>query len=531
FSAMDRSGFKITKTMKVNVNDVSEAPLDIFIGNSKNTTLQIFENEIGALIGELHVIAESKNTDYSIIITDDPSGLFEIKDMVLSLKESSSLDYEDNGYYAINLKAIDNSNDDLYISKTFTIEVTDVNEQPTELILTNTIVKSSGKSGETVGRFYAIDPDNTYQTTQKFEYKLQDGDSYFQIVGETLTIKQSNFTDMDNVDITVTVTDDGFPPLSRDFRILLTIKHDIELPFNFELLGNYIDENSHLGTTVGRLGIVGSKHYNSMTNVHYMVQGNVPFRVQNDKVVVDGILDYELVKMYDIEIMAVNKLDTSLKLSKHFKVTINDVNEKPTIISITSPDNRKDVIIDDDMEDGAVVGQIASEDSEDGTLEVNIVNGSLSRILYVGATDCMSLLNKTKRTRCTSQIFIQRMYILPKSTTMDLEVEVQDQGGETSRGSIQCQLQHINHPPTDIVLGNAVLKGIQENTNEIGIKITTIDADPMDHHNYTISGDTFQIDGGIMRLNPGVILDYETIQEITINITSRDDGFPNMSLA
>ncbi|MCT4639672.1 MAG: T9SS type A sorting domain-containing protein, partial [Bacteroidales bacterium] len=99
--------------------------------------------------------------------------------------------------------------------KAFNINVTDVNESPANINITNREVDDNVAVGFEVGQLLATDPDKG----DVLSYTIADN-NYFNITGDKLTVKGDLTTiTADSYDISVTVTDKGGLTVSGDITI------------------------------------------------------------------------------------------------------------------------------------------------------------------------------------------------------------------------------------------------------------------------------------------------------------------------
>src|SRR5207248_2797658 len=104
------------------------------------------------------------------------------------------------------------------ITRPFTITVTNVNEAPTALTLSNSSVAENA-AGAAIGTLTVTDPDAGDTHT------LAVSDSRFEVVGSTLKLKAGVALDYEaepTVALTVTATDAGGLSITRSFTITIT---------------------------------------------------------------------------------------------------------------------------------------------------------------------------------------------------------------------------------------------------------------------------------------------------------------------
>ena len=202
-----------SKRFFANITDVAEAPTNISISNNS-----VPENSPGALFGVLNITDEDPNI-MEISITDLDGGHFTLdKDLNLSLQSGISADYEHKSSYLIEITLIDNGG--LTLVDTLTLNITDVNEAPTDINLTNGTV-AENSSGASFGTLSTTDPDNS----DTFTYSVTGGTdaSSFEI-GSNNNLKfksgvAANFEAQTEYSVTVTTTDSGSKTYSKTFTV------------------------------------------------------------------------------------------------------------------------------------------------------------------------------------------------------------------------------------------------------------------------------------------------------------------------
>ncbi|MFM7859005.1 MAG: cadherin repeat domain-containing protein, partial [Flammeovirgaceae bacterium] len=148
--------------------DVNEAPIALVLSN--NT---IPENvAANSLIGNFaSTDPDSGNTfTYSLVAgtgsTDNAS--FAIANNELRIVNSP--DFETKNSYSIRVRTTDQGG--LSFEKAFTVNITDANEAPTALVLSNNTTPENVAANSLIGTFTSTDPDKTPQT---FTYRLVTG--------------------------------------------------------------------------------------------------------------------------------------------------------------------------------------------------------------------------------------------------------------------------------------------------------------------------------------------------------------------
>ncbi|MBA3957346.1 MAG: tandem-95 repeat protein, partial [Parachlamydiaceae bacterium] len=143
-----------------------------------------------------------------------------------TLQANASFNFEGQNSYSIRVRATDAG--DLSTEQIFTITVTNVNEAPTNLLLSNDIIAENAGANAVVGNLSAVDVDASDTLT----YTLVSGagsanNSAFSIVGNTLQANASfNFEGQSSYSVRVRATDAGNLSTEQMFTIHVTNVND-----------------------------------------------------------------------------------------------------------------------------------------------------------------------------------------------------------------------------------------------------------------------------------------------------------------
>ncbi len=134
------------------------------------------------------------------------------------LKANASFDFETKNSYSIGVRTTDQGG--LFFEKAFTINVTNVNEAPTDVALSSSLVANNAPAGTTVGTLSTTDVD----AANTFTYALSGTDAgKFSIVSNALRVGS---TVLDGVQssysISITSADQGGLSITKSFTIIVT---------------------------------------------------------------------------------------------------------------------------------------------------------------------------------------------------------------------------------------------------------------------------------------------------------------------
>jgi parallel beta-helix repeat protein len=187
------------------------------------TATTIAENAgINAVVGTLSTADPGVTTTFTYALVsgsgDTDNAAFNIDGN--SLRASSSFDYETMSSYSIRVRSTDQGG--LFTEKVFVIQVTNVNEAPNSINLTNSGVAENAGSNAIVGILSATDPDSGEIFV--FSIPNQFGDNaFFNNSGTTLRANDSfDFETKNTYLVTVRVTDQGGLYYEKQFSINVT---------------------------------------------------------------------------------------------------------------------------------------------------------------------------------------------------------------------------------------------------------------------------------------------------------------------
>jgi gliding motility-associated-like protein len=216
----DAGGLSFEKAFTISVTNVNEAPT-----NMSASASSVAENAASgttvATLGATDIDAGETFT-YTLVsgIGDTDNAIFAITGSTLST--ATVFDFETKSSYSVRVQVTDAGG--LTFEKVITISVTDVNEAPTALALSNTSVLENAVSGTTVGTLAGTDADagDTHTYTLVSGAGSTDNAS-FTITGATLsTAAVFNFEAKNSYAVRVRVTDAGGLTFERAFTISVT---------------------------------------------------------------------------------------------------------------------------------------------------------------------------------------------------------------------------------------------------------------------------------------------------------------------
>ncbi|MDQ3145887.1 MAG: cadherin domain-containing protein [Actinomycetota bacterium] len=245
--ADDGNGSKLEKMLTVTVDDVNEDPTNISRSDST-----VAENEPGGTaVGTLSTTDPDSgdNHTYSLFsgAGDADNGAFEIDGS--TLKTKAPLDFEQKPSYSIRVKT-DDGNGGTF-EKTFTIDVEDANDAPTDIALSRSDIDENKPAESEVGSLSSTDQDAGDTHTYSLVPGQGSGDnSSFQIDGSKLETKASfNFEQKASYSIRVKTDDGNGGTFEKTFTIDVEDANDAPTAANDSYSGAIGNTKAQVQTT------------------------------------------------------------------------------------------------------------------------------------------------------------------------------------------------------------------------------------------------------------------------------------------
>ncbi|MEM6694915.1 MAG: carbohydrate-binding domain-containing protein [Pseudomonadota bacterium] len=537
-TATDQAGATLSETFTVVVEDLNEGPTAVSLDGSS-----VAENAAGAVVGMVSGVDPDDDDTLTYTLSDDR---FEVLDGAVKLKDGVALDHEAEAEIALEVTATDQSGATL--TEQFTVTVEDLNEGPTAVSLDGSAVAENA-SGAVVGMVSGVDPDDGDTMT----YTLSD--DRFEVLDGSVKLKDGVALDHEaeaEIALEVTATDQAGATLTETFTVVVEDLN--EAPTAVSLDGNSVAENAE-GAVIGMVSGVDPDDRDTLT---YTLSDH-RFEVLDGAVKPkDGVaLDHEAESEIALEVTATDQAGATL--TEQFTVTVEDINEAPTALSISvSQENliKNGSFEAFDLDTGRWRGfdedPTGAWQAPDG-MEVwdNLGNNAASegdQLLELDHGRGVDSISQTIETQ-PGQVYDLGMDIRERRSGGTDTVEVYWNGDlvhaidpDTSdwttfqmrvvgTGSDVLELREPEgeNDSYGALIDNLTLTAAQgvlaENTPGAVVGLITVeDADAQDSHEFSLSDDRFEVIGGVVKLKDGVTLDHETEAQITLEVTATDRG-------
>ena len=476
-TATDSAGHTITKTFSIGVTNVNEAQTDMTL--SANS---VKENAAGVAIGKLTVTDPDAGDKQSFTVSD---ARFEVVNNQLRLKPGVSLDFEQASSLSVDVTATDKGGNQ--ITKTFTINVTDVNEAQTALTLDNKQVAENTPGG-VIGKLTVADQD--IGDTQSFKVS----DNRFEIVNGQLKLKPGVSFDHEttgSVDVTVTATDSAKHSISQTFTI--SIGDVNEAQTGMAVSNGQVQENV-AGAVISTVSVTDPDVGDSQT---FQVSDN-RFEVVNGQLQLkSGVsLDYESASSIDVTVTATDA--GGHQISKTVTVTVGDVNEAQTSLSLSNASVAENAA-------GAVIGTLTVADPDAGDKQSFSVSDNRFEVV-------------NNQLQLKSGISLDH----EGEPTVNVTVTPTDSGGHQIQQTFAINVGDVNEAQTGMSLSNA---SVAENAAGAVIgTLTVADPDDGDTQSFQVSDNRFEVVNNQLQLKSGVSLDHEGEPTVNVTVTATDAG-------
>jgi gliding motility-associated-like protein len=503
----DLGGLFIENTFTINVSNVNDAPTDISLSNNL-----VAENlPTATFIGTLSVVDADLADTHTLTLV---AGAGSTHNALVSitgntLQTNASYNFEANDSLFIRIQANDPLNA-LY-TKTFVIVVTDVNEAPTNIMLSDTTIKEGLPIGTLVGQITSTDEDNGDTHTYSLVAGLGDTDNaLFTINSNSLTTAATYSFTNQTYSIRVRSTDAG--SLLYEKIVLITVEDSNYVPTDIVASTTNFDENIAIGTPVSTLTTIDV----DATDTHTLtlVSGvgssdNSYFVISGNTLLTDSAINYEQKNIFYIRVKSTDLGNASVV--KTFTLNANDINEAPTNILLAGDS------IQEQLPVNTFIGNFSSVDEDAGATH------SYSLTAGVGDTDnALFAISGNQLLSNLSYTFSGQYYSIRVKTT--------DNGGLMFEKVFSIKILNVNEAPFDIVIDTLTIKEDNEPLAYIS-KIKTLDNDQPDYFTYTLvsgAGDIdnaeFFIDGDNLLINSKSNYDVKSSYEVRIKSTDLAGG-------
>ena len=322
--ATDLGGKSSYRGFLVNVTNENEAPTGLELYSST-----VAENSpVGTFVGTLAAVDPDFGAP-TLSLLDNAGGRFRITGT--SLEVNGAIDFEAAPSYNVTVRAQDVGG--MFRDRTFTINVVNVNEAPTNLTLSNSSVSLPNPQGTLVGLLNATDPD----AGASIGYTLTNNAvGKFQINGNRLEIadpSQFQWNKQPSYQVEVLAQDQFGGGVTNTFTIVVSAA--IYAPSDIFLNGDTISENSQVGQYVGYVSATDpDSHVHPTLTLIDNAGSRFALVGQQLQVNNSALLNFENASSHQVTIRAT---DAELQfIDRTFTINVTNVNETPTSLVLAA---------------------------------------------------------------------------------------------------------------------------------------------------------------------------------------------------
>lgn len=330
----DSNGNFFEQAFSISVTDVNEFVVSTVL-DSHAAPNTIPENvAAGTPVGITATAFDADGTNNTVTysLLDNAGGRFVIDAVtgVVTVADAGLLDYEAAASHTITVQA--QSSDTSTSTQGFTIQITNVNEDPTDLTLSNASVPEGPGPTTVIGTLLGIDPD----LGETFTYALVTGDGdadndKFFLDGAQLVFSGAlDFETQSSYSVRVRVTDANGLTFDKPFTISVTNVN--EAPTLLSLTGTAVEENEAAGTVVGTLAALDPDVAETFTftlEAGTGDTGNEFFEIVGNELRLATPLDFETQSSYSVRVRVTDAAGAAL--DQVFLIDVLNVNELPTV--------------------------------------------------------------------------------------------------------------------------------------------------------------------------------------------------------
>ncbi|MBU2019244.1 MAG: cadherin domain-containing protein, partial [Bacteroidetes bacterium] len=503
----DGGGCSYVKTFQISILDANDTPSEISLSNST-----VEENQpVGTLVGNFSSIDEDvSNTHTYALVSGTGSAqnsYFNITNN--QLVTSAILNHEQLNSYSIRVRTTDNGS--AFFEKVFVISTIDVNDLPTNVLLSNNTIDENQSVSSFVGILSSTDED----IADVHSYSLVVGsgsthNSYFAISGGNLvTDSVLNFESISTYNIRLRSTDLSGTFYEENFTINANDLNDT--PTDITLSFKLIQEQQPVGTFIGKFSTTDEDAND--THVYTLASGtgdthNAKFTIKDD-----SLKAAEVFYFIDFDTLKIRLRATDLAgafVEKEFAIIVVDVNDQPTDMLLVG------ISVNENSSIKTYIGKLTTSDVDTWDSHTySLVDG-----IGDENNDYFSVKNDS--------LLIDSVMNFELNNNLKLRIRTTDLFGLFIEKTFNITVNDLNEAP-ELIADTFFISEDAQLATIIG-KVTFYEEDSNQDHIFTLVDNVtpFEIDSlsGNVSLFKSE-LDYENIDSVyTILVQVKDNGTP-----
>lgn len=502
----DMGGITFDKLFTVNVNDVNEVPTNLTINNLN------FDENIAAStsIATFNTVDPDAGDTFTYSFSTVGGAYDNAKFLIATdkLQTNAAFDHETKSIYTVNIRTTDQGG--LFIDRLFYLNVVDINEAPTAIAVTPNSINENLLG--VVGTLSATDQDAANTFVYTFETGGTDN-AMFSITNDKLgTVAILDYETKHSYEVKIKVTDQGGLSYAQTLTINVNNLND-NPPTDITLSTNTFDEEQPIGHLACTLSTddpdAGDMFtYNLVPDEFGVSFNNNLFKIVDNQLQTNADFDYETQWRYFVNIKTSDQ--TGASTMKAFVLYVNDINETPTGLAISSTS------IDENLPPSSVVGTFSATDVD-----------TYDKLTYRLSPDASNnSFDNAMFAIQNNELWNNQTYNHEVKSSYQVNVRVYDIDGLYQEQLYTITVNDVPEAPTAISLSNNTIDENLANTT-IGTFTTT---DPDNGESFTYSFETGGADNGKFAISGNALktvagLDYETQQtyQVKIKVTDKDN--------
>jgi hypothetical protein len=508
----DNQGGAFDKTFTISVTDANEPP-SVALANMITTLAEDTDTTSPIKVADIIVTDDGTGTN-TLSLSGSDAAMFEINGSELRLKAAASLDYESNPALNVTIEV-----DDITVGSTpddtadLEISVTNVNEPPTDISLSNNSVAENQSSGTLVGILSTTDPDSgdtfTYTLTDTLNYP--DNDAFLiggASVDELQTAMSLDFETKSSYSIRIRTDDNQGGAFDKTFSISVT---DVNEPPSVALANTITTLAEDTDTTspikVADIEIIDDAPGDNTLSLSGSDAAMFEINGSELRLKAAASLDYEsnpalnvTVEVDDITVGSTPDGTADLEIS------VTNMDESPTDISLSNNS------VAENLSPGSLVGTLSTTDPDSGdTFTYSLVDTASypdNTSFQIGGAS-------------SDQLQTAVSFDFETNNSYSIRIRTDDGLGGIFDKTFTISVTDVNEPPT-VALANTVttLAEDTDTTSPIKVADIVVTDDGTGTNTLSLSGSDaamFEINSAELRLKAAATLDFES--NPTLNVT------------
>jgi hypothetical protein len=458
---------------------------------------------MGSIISTLTVSGYSQSRDYVISLNtsnvNNDNALFSINGNTLAL--ATNADHERKDSYVISVVAESPNGDTL--QRNLEILVADVNEAPTNLVISANQIDNTALAGAVIANIAADDPDR--RDSLKFSIVSVNGENAagaFGIVDNKLILqKAAQDLGTRNVSILLRAVDSAGLMTEKSF--------DLQVVPKLLLSSLEISEDLEVGSSISVLSTTSTapnEKYKYALASDGSSNDNHLFYIEGDQLKVRFAPDFESKSSYRVKIVAAN--ETGVSISSQFDLRVIETNMSPAFLAVST----------NQFEEGKPANSVVTELI---ALDPNANDQIIYQLAIGNGGDDNSFFSISD-----NKLVINSLANFEAKPSYSVRIKAIDQGGLSIEESFKINIVDRNDAPTAISPSTRYIN-INAPSRSVVATLATIDEDQKDQHAYSLvtglgSDDNhlFTVSGNSLRINGNAAASKKDY--FNVRISSRD---------